>query len=63
MLRQLSCLRPLPNVLEVAACVLGVEIDECFWRCWIPPYLPEHADVDCAHELLPENVEAVGLRG
>ena len=37
-----------------------VEVGVRFRRGLVPPYLPEHGDVDGAHELLAEDVEAVG---
>lgn len=61
-LRQLSLFRPLPNVVVVAADVLGVEIDKGVWRVfarYCVPHLAEDADIDGAHQLLSNDVEAV----
>lgn len=59
MFRQLVLLSPFPDLLEIATSVLRVEIDEWLWGVWVEPDLAEDAHVDGAHELLPENVEAV----
>lgn len=61
--RQLVNLGPFPNRFEVAAPVLRVEVDKRH-RLGVarrlPPYLSEHSDVGDAHELLAQNVQAVG---
>lgn len=60
--RDLVLLRPLTDAVEVSARVLGVEVDVCFWSVrhgWLEPDLTHDADVDGAHELLPDDVEAV----
>jgi len=63
LLGNLTLFRPLPNGLEVSAGMLGVEIDERARVLATPslhPDLSEHADIDSAHQLLAEDVEAVG---
>lgn len=59
---QLSHFRPFSNIFKVAANVLGVEIDKCIGRLgsgWPIPDLSEHSNIDCAHELLSDNVQTV----
>ena len=53
-------LRPLPHGIEVPAFVTRIEIGIRFRGGLVPPYLPEYGDVHGAHELLAEDVEAVG---
>ncbi len=53
--------RPFAHLLEMSALVSCVEVDEWLRRLRIPPDLPENADVDSAHELLAQYVEAVRL--
>lgn len=56
---QLILLRPLPELLEIAALVLSVEVNEWLWMVRVGPDLAKDAHVDGAHELLPQDVEAV----
>jgi hypothetical protein len=57
-------LRPNPYVVKVPTLVHGVEVYEGLqllsW--WLIPYLSENTDIRGAHELLTEDVEAVGWR-
>lgn len=50
---------PLPDSIEISALVPSIEIDIGSGRLWIPPDLPQYADVDGAHELLPDNIQAM----
>ena len=54
-------LSPSPDLVEVLACVLCVEVNVRFWSFLIPPYLPQYANIYSAHQLLPYDVEAVCL--
>jgi membrane-bound metal-dependent hydrolase YbcI (DUF457 family) len=57
--RKLMVFRPLTNVIKVLASVPRVEVHVGLWPCWIPPHLAEYACIDCAHELLPNDVETM----
>ena len=55
-------LSPLPDILEVATHMLSIEVDICLWTLGsgrLEPDLAHNADVDCTHELLADNVQAV----
>ena len=62
-LRQLSHLSPLPYGLVVATDMLRVEVNKGFrvWviTAWLVPHLTKDADIDSAHELLPDDIDAV----
>lgn len=53
-------LGPRPDGLKIATRVLGVEVWVRAGLLLVPPDLAEDGNVDGAHELLPEDVEAVG---
>lgn len=57
--RQLVLLSPLSELLEVAALVLGIEVDEWLGMVGVYPELTEDANIHGAHELLPYDIEAV----
>lgn len=57
--RQLVLLCPLPDLLKIAALVLCVEVDKWLGVVRVYPELPEDADVDGAHQLLAQDIEAV----
>ena len=63
LLWHLPLLRPLSDGIEVPALMPRVKVDVGGWRGGVEPYLAQDADVDGAHELLAEDVEAVGLIG
>ena len=50
---------PLAYSVKVPAFVLRIEIHVCGGLGTVPPHLAEHADVDCAHELLADYVKTV----
>lgn len=58
--RHLVGFGPDAEVVEVAAFVVGVEVGEGVGRGAVPPDLAEDAGVGCAHQLLADDVEAVG---
>lgn len=59
--RQLMCFSPISDLLEIATCVDGVEVDEGLrsFSWWLVPDLAKHTDIDSAHQLLAEYIEAV----
>jgi hypothetical protein len=61
-LRQLMFLRPTPYVVKIPTPVHGIEVDKGLqllsW--WPIPYLSEDPNISGAHELLTEDVQAVG---
>lgn len=59
LLRQLILLCPLSKLLEIAAFVLSVEVDKWLGMVGVYPELTEDANIDGAHELLADDVEAV----
>lgn len=59
-LRKLMIFGPLANGFEVLAFVPGVEVHIRLRPFLVPPYLSENTGVDCAHELLPNDVQTVG---
>lgn len=56
---QLILLSPLLNIFIIAASVLCVEVDKWLRMLWKQPNLAEDADINCAHELLSEDVKTV----
>lgn len=58
--RGLVLFGPFPDGIKVPARMLGVEVHIRFWRVTVPPYLAQHTYVDGTHELLTDDVEAVG---
>ena len=50
---------PLSYSFKIPALVQRVEIDKRSGSISVPPNLAQDADVDSAHELLPENIYAV----
>jgi hypothetical protein len=59
----LVLLCPPTHIVEVFTPVLGVEIDIRLGAFRVDPDLTQNSSVDCAHELLAKNVEAMGLYG
>ena len=59
-LRQLVLFRPVTNGIEVLAPVLSVEVNVRLRAFGIDPDLTQNSTVDCAHELLAKNIEAMG---
>lgn len=60
---RLVILGPVSDHLKVAADVLCVEIRKGLWVIFIPPDLAQESNVDCAHQLLPEDVHTVCWKG
>ena len=56
-------LGPVTNGIEVTAAMFRVEVNEWLRSIGVNPDLTENSDVHGAHELLPQDVEAVGWRG
>jgi hypothetical protein len=52
---------PVPNCIEIAAFVDGVEVDERFWTLpgRLIPDLTKHPNVHGTHQLLAKDIEAV----
>jgi hypothetical protein len=58
----LVLLRPLSDCLEIATYMLRVEVDvrlRLICRNWLKPDLTQDSHIDCAHELLPNDIQTV----
>lgn len=57
------CLRPFPDRLVVPAPVLRIEVHErhrSLFYVWLVPDLTKYANIGNAHQLLAQNVQAMG---
>ena len=57
--RCLMLLCPSPDVIKVPALMLCIEIGIRLWTVLVPPDLTQHTNINGAHKLLTECIEAV----
>jgi hypothetical protein len=57
----LDFLGPRSDIVVVLAFVTCVEVRECGWSLLVVPDLAQNGRVDIAHQLLANNIQAVGL--
>jgi len=51
---------PPSHRIKIPTLMLSIEIRKCEWLISIPPHLPKNSDIDCAHQLLTKDIEAMG---
>lgn len=59
MLRQLMALCPIPDLLKIATLVFCIKVYKGRRFIGVDPDLAENPDVDGAHQLLADDIEAV----
>lgn len=59
MLRQLVLLCPIPDLLKIATLMVCIEVYKRRGLVRVNPDLAENTDVDGAHQLLADDIEAV----
>lgn len=62
---QLACLCPLPDVIVISTCMLGVEVNEGLRAgpiACLPPNLAKDSNVDRTHQLLSDDVHTMCCR-
>lgn len=52
-------LRPAPHGFKITALVISIEINKWSRLIGERPHLPQYTDIDSAHELLAQDIEAV----